>query len=77
MGYAVLDAAIRFKLGRAPPSELLTDQTQWPNALAAEFKSVSDSLGGARPSLNWMAASDINLEAAILARFSGSERVYC
>jgi hypothetical protein len=33
---------------------------------------VSNSLGGARPSLNWMAASNVNLDAAIRARFSGS-----
>jgi hypothetical protein len=38
-----------------------------------EFESVSNSLGGARPSLNRMAASNINLDAAIQARLSGSE----
>ncbi|PLW51413.1 hypothetical protein PCASD_00388 [Puccinia coronata f. sp. avenae] len=47
-------------------------QTQRPGRLATEFESVSDSLGGARPSLNRMAASNINLDAAIRARFSGS-----
>jgi hypothetical protein len=35
---------------------------------------VSNSLGGARPSLNQMAASDINSDAAIRSNFSGSER---
>ncbi|PLW24908.1 hypothetical protein PCANC_28837 [Puccinia coronata f. sp. avenae] len=35
---------------------------------AAEFESVNDSLGGARPNLNWMPASDINSDAAIQAR---------
>ncbi|PLW53899.1 hypothetical protein PCANC_03780 [Puccinia coronata f. sp. avenae] len=44
-----------------------------PGRLATEFESVSDSLGGARPSLNRMAASDKNSDAAIRARFSGSE----
>ncbi|PLW05176.1 hypothetical protein PCASD_10587 [Puccinia coronata f. sp. avenae] len=48
----ISDAAIRFKLGRAPP--------------------MSNSLGGARPSLNRMAASNINLDAAIRSNFSGS-----
>ncbi|PLW32734.1 hypothetical protein PCASD_12405 [Puccinia coronata f. sp. avenae] len=43
--------------------------------LATEFELVSDSLGGARPSLNWMAASDKNLDAAIRARFSGSRQL--
>jgi hypothetical protein len=33
---------------------------------------VSDSLGGARPSFNQMAAFDKNLDAAIQANFSGS-----
>jgi hypothetical protein len=33
---------------------------------------VSDSLGGVRPSLNWMAASNINSDAAIRSNFSGS-----
>ncbi|PLW28172.1 hypothetical protein PCASD_24024 [Puccinia coronata f. sp. avenae] len=47
-------------------------QTQRPRRLATEFESVSNSLGGARPSLNRMAASNINLDAAIRARFSGS-----
>ncbi|PLW06980.1 hypothetical protein PCANC_28842 [Puccinia coronata f. sp. avenae] len=46
---------------------------QRPGRLATKFESVSDSLGGARPSLNWMAASNINLEAAIRARFSGGD----
>ncbi|PLW48386.1 hypothetical protein PCASD_02908 [Puccinia coronata f. sp. avenae] len=50
-------------------------QTQRPGRLATEFESVSDSLGGARPSLNWMAASNINSDAAIRARFSGSEGI--
>ncbi|PLW10390.1 hypothetical protein PCANC_19705 [Puccinia coronata f. sp. avenae] len=50
-------------------------QTQRPNAWAAEFESVSDSLGGARPSLNQMAASDINSDAAIRSNFSGSVSV--
>ncbi|PLW48343.1 hypothetical protein PCASD_02919 [Puccinia coronata f. sp. avenae] len=54
------DAAIRFKLERRP------------GCLATEFESVSNSLGGAHPSLNRMAASDKNLDAAIRARFSGS-----
>ncbi|PLW26514.1 hypothetical protein PCANC_23577 [Puccinia coronata f. sp. avenae] len=49
-------------------------QTQRPGRLATEFESVSDSLGGARPSLNRMAASNINSDAAIRARFSGSEK---
>jgi hypothetical protein len=40
--------------------------------LANKFESVSDSLSGAWLSLNWMAASDVNLDAAIQARFSGS-----
>jgi hypothetical protein len=44
--------------------------------LATEFESVSNSLGGARPSLNWMAAFDKNLDAAIWARFSGSGSFY-
>ncbi|PLW26428.1 hypothetical protein PCANC_23983 [Puccinia coronata f. sp. avenae] len=48
-------------------------QTQRPGLLATEFESVSDSLRGARPSLNRMAASNINSDAAIRARFSGSE----
>ncbi|PLW47530.1 hypothetical protein PCANC_07839 [Puccinia coronata f. sp. avenae] len=43
-----------------------------PGRLDTKFESVSDSLGGARPSLNRMAASDKNLDAAIQARFSGS-----
>jgi hypothetical protein len=43
--------------------------------LAIKFELVSNSLGGARPSLNWMAAFDKNLDAAIQARFSGSDRV--
>ncbi|PLW11404.1 hypothetical protein PCANC_21716 [Puccinia coronata f. sp. avenae] len=47
-------------------------QTQRPGRLATEFESVSDSLGGAHPSLNRMAASNINSDAAIRARFSGS-----
>ncbi|PLW37909.1 hypothetical protein PCANC_15175 [Puccinia coronata f. sp. avenae] len=47
-------------------------QTQRPGRLATEFELVSDSLGGARPSLNRMAASNINSDAAIRARFSGS-----
>jgi hypothetical protein len=48
-------------------------QTRWPiNGRAAEFEWVSNSLGGARPSLNWMAASDKNSDAAIRANFSGS-----
>ncbi|PLW12858.1 hypothetical protein PCASD_17847 [Puccinia coronata f. sp. avenae] len=45
---------------------------QRPGRLATEFELVSDSLGGARPSLNRMAASNKNLDAAIQARFSGS-----
>ncbi|PLW53133.1 hypothetical protein PCANC_11336 [Puccinia coronata f. sp. avenae] len=52
----ISDAAIQFKLGR----------------LATEFELVRDSLGGVRLSLNWMAASNINSDAAIRARFSGS-----
>jgi hypothetical protein len=48
-------------------------QTRWPNARAAEFESVSDSLGVARPSLNWMAASNINSDVAIQSNFSGSD----
>ncbi|PLW13416.1 hypothetical protein PCANC_22203 [Puccinia coronata f. sp. avenae] len=47
-------------------------QTQRPGRLATEFELVRDSLGGVRLSLNRMAASNINLDAAIRARFSGS-----
>ncbi|PLW04490.1 hypothetical protein PCASD_26737 [Puccinia coronata f. sp. avenae] len=47
-----------------------------PGRLATEFESVSDSLSGARPSLNRMAASDINSDAAIRARFSGSSTTH-
>ncbi|PLW05178.1 hypothetical protein PCASD_26075 [Puccinia coronata f. sp. avenae] len=36
-------------------------------------RATDDSLGGARPSLNRMAASDNNSDAAIRANFSGSE----
>jgi hypothetical protein len=43
--------------------------------LATEFELVSGSLGGARLSLNRMAASNINSDAAIQARFSGSARL--
>ncbi|PLW32674.1 hypothetical protein PCANC_24633 [Puccinia coronata f. sp. avenae] len=42
---------------------------------AAEFESVSNSLGGSRPSLNRMAASNINLDEAIRSNFSGSAGV--
>ncbi|PLW15655.1 hypothetical protein PCANC_15094 [Puccinia coronata f. sp. avenae] len=58
-------------------SHLMRTSPQWfcerPGLLATEFESVSDSLGGARPSLNRMAASNKNSDAAIRARFSGSE----
>ncbi|PLW56657.1 hypothetical protein PCANC_05108 [Puccinia coronata f. sp. avenae] len=43
-----------------------------PGHLATEFELVSDSLGGTRPSLNRMAASNKNSDAAIQARLSGS-----
>ncbi|PLW33749.1 hypothetical protein PCASD_12514 [Puccinia coronata f. sp. avenae] len=46
-----------------------------PGRLVTEFEPVSDSLGVARPSLNRMAASDKNLDAAIRARFSGSAMI--
>jgi hypothetical protein len=51
-------------------------QTRWPNARAAEFESVSNSLSGTRPSFNWMVPSNINLDAAIRSNFSGSV-MYC
>jgi hypothetical protein len=49
-------------------------QTQRPGRLVTEFESVSNSLGGPRPSLNQMATSNKNSDAAIQARFSGSAK---
>jgi hypothetical protein len=46
-------------------------QTWWPNTRATEFELVSNLLGGAHPSLNWMAKSNINMDVAMQARFSG------
>jgi hypothetical protein len=43
--------------------------------LTTKFELVSDPLNGARSSLNWMAASNKNLDAAIQAKFSGSAMV--
>jgi hypothetical protein len=51
-------------------------QTQHLGRWANKFESVSNSLGGACLSLNWMAASDINPDAAIQARFSGSVNLW-
>jgi hypothetical protein len=48
-------------------------QNQWPKCLDTMFELVRNSLRGTRPSLNWMAASNIKLDAAIQARFSGSD----
>ncbi|PLW21891.1 hypothetical protein PCANC_03320 [Puccinia coronata f. sp. avenae] len=42
--------------------------------LATKFELVSNSLGGAHPSLNRMAAFDKNSDAAIQARFSGTKK---
>jgi hypothetical protein len=47
-------------------------QTWWPNARAAEFERVRNSLGGACLSLNRMATSNKNSDADIQAKFSGS-----
>ncbi|PLW52965.1 hypothetical protein PCANC_07571 [Puccinia coronata f. sp. avenae] len=62
---------VRLDSGRPNPQERREKQ-RTQRHLATEFELVSDSLGGARPSLNRMAASDKNLDAAIRARFSGT-----
>ncbi|PLW38732.1 hypothetical protein PCASD_11546 [Puccinia coronata f. sp. avenae] len=46
-------------------------QTRWLNTRATEFESDNDSLGGGNLSLNWVAASDVNSDVVIQARFSG------
>ncbi|KAH9465093.1 hypothetical protein Pst134EA_012990 [Puccinia striiformis f. sp. tritici] len=63
--------AIRFKLGTMPPSESLTNSKPVAKLRAIEFELVGDPLGGERPSLNRMAAPNMNLDAAIRASFAG------
>ncbi|PLW12265.1 hypothetical protein PCANC_21816 [Puccinia coronata f. sp. avenae] len=57
-----------------PASGTLHTARKRPGRLATKFGLVSESLGGRRPSLNRMAASDKNSDAAIQARFSGSAK---
>jgi hypothetical protein len=64
-----LNLGARHRVNRCPI------QSQWPGCLATEFELDNDSLGGGNPSLNRMATSDVNLDVAIQARFSGSGNV--
>ncbi|PLW14126.1 hypothetical protein PCASD_22002 [Puccinia coronata f. sp. avenae] len=67
------DAAIQLKIGRRATKQIknqfkLGGQTPGPQSLnQSTIHSVAQ-----HPSLNWMAASDITLDATIRASFSGS-----
>ncbi|PLW42633.1 hypothetical protein PCANC_11758 [Puccinia coronata f. sp. avenae] len=60
-----LDVAIRFKLGRRA--------TDGPGVWPPSFNRLTIYSVARRPSLNRMAVSAINLDAAIRASFAGSE----
>ncbi|PLW18618.1 hypothetical protein PCASD_23482 [Puccinia coronata f. sp. avenae] len=67
------DAAIRFKLGRrATESFDNRFKLSGPGVLQPCLNRFSIKSVARRPSLNWMAASDVNSDAAIQCSFAGS-----
>jgi hypothetical protein len=47
-------------------------QNWWPNTHETEFEPDNNSLSGRHPSSIWIATSNVNLDVAIQARFSGN-----